>query len=112
MSKPLLKFFDPKLETQLRTDASLRAIAGVLMQKHDNQLLPVGYFSRLTKDAETRYAIYDLEVLAAIELMEYFDDLLIGHHFTLLTDNRAVSFIRNKKDLKGRLARVALFMEE
>jgi hypothetical protein len=112
LNKPLIKFFDPNLDTELRTDASLKALAGVLVQKHGITFFPVGYFSRLTKETESKYAIYDLEIMAAIESMQYFNDLLIGHFFVLVTDNRAVSFIRNKKDLNGRLSRAALYMQE
>jgi hypothetical protein len=84
----------------MRTDASLKALPGVLIQKHENIFFPVGYLSRLTKQTENKNAIYDLEIMAAIESMRYFNDLLIGHFFVLVTDNRDVSFIRNKKDLK------------
>ena len=77
-----------------------------------NHWFPVGYFSRLLSDTEKRWAIYDLEILAAFDSMQYFADLLLAHNFTLITDNRAVSFIRKKKDLNGKLARYALFMEE
>jgi len=111
-NKPFLKLFDPKLETELRSDASLKGLGGALVQKHDKKFYPAGYFSRSLIDAETRYPIYDLEIMAAIESMTYFNDLLLGHYFKLVVDNRAVSFIRNKRDLNGRLARHALYLEE
>jgi hypothetical protein len=66
----LLRFFVTKLEIELRCDATFIGIAGILMQKHNNSFYPCGYYSRLTEDAETRYAIYDLEVLIAIESMQ------------------------------------------
>ena len=111
-NKPYLVYFDPNRETQLSVDASLIGLGGALTQKHGDIWLPVGYYSRLLNETERKYAIYDLEVMAAIESMNYFNDLLIGHYFTLITDNRAVSFIRKKKQLNGRLARIAMFLEE
>ncbi len=72
----MLRFFDPKLETELRWDAALKGIAVVLMQKYNNNFYPCGYYSILTKDAETLYAIYDLEALAAIVSMQYFDYII------------------------------------
>jgi putative transposase len=36
----------------------------------------------------------------------------LGHYFKLVVDNKAVSFIKNKKDLNGRLARHALYLQE
>jgi hypothetical protein len=71
-NKPFLRFFDPNLETELRTDASLKGLAGALMQRYDNHFYPCGYFSRLLNDSEKNYPIYDLEVMAAFESMNYF----------------------------------------
>ena len=33
---PVLKYFDPKLDTKLSVDASKSGLEGVLLQKHDN----------------------------------------------------------------------------
>jgi hypothetical protein len=53
-SKPVLNIFNPELETELHTDASLHAYAAVLMQRNleDGQLHPVHYMSKKTTDPE------------------------------------------------------------
>ena len=112
IERPVLAHFDEKLETELRTDASLIGLGAVLVQKHDKGFKPVGYYSRLIRGSECNYGIYDLEILALTESLKFFRDMLHGIRFVHVCDNRAVSFIKSKKDLRGRLARAAMQMEE
>ena len=81
-SNPFVVYFDPNRKTRVYSDASIVGLGGAIKQnfRADKDIwLPCGYFSRLLKDAETRYSIYDLECMAAIETIEYFDDMLDGH---------------------------------
>ncbi len=66
----------------------------------------------MIRGSELNYGIYDLEILAAVVAMKFFRDMLHGIHFKLVCDNRAVSFIKNKKDLSGRIARAVMYMQE
>lgn len=104
-SQPVLRIFNPNLETQLHTDASTLGIAGVLMQKEDNLIRPVAYFSRRTTEAESKYHSYDLETLAMVESVEHFRMYLYGLHFTIYTDCNSVRATALKKDLHPRVAR-------
>jgi hypothetical protein len=45
-SRPLLVIYDPNRETQLHTDASSKGIASILLQKFENELKPVMYYTR------------------------------------------------------------------
>ena len=112
MSKPILAHYDPKRLTRLDCDASLTGISGILMQHYENGYKPIGFYSRLLRGAEKNYAIYDLEVLAVVQSLKHFRDMLWGIKFILYTDNQAVSYVKNKKDLIGRLARARMDMEE
>ena len=51
-------------ELQVNTDARSKAIAGAIHQVVQGQLQPLGFFSRRTSSAESRYSTYDLELLA------------------------------------------------
>ena len=62
-----------------------------MTQVFDDREFPIGYFSRCTRGAEKNYPIYDLEVLAALESVLYFKDLLENIRFELIVDNRALS---------------------
>ena len=48
MWKKKLLLYDPSFDTELHTDAYSLGIAGILLQKHDDNLMPVIYFSRST----------------------------------------------------------------
>ena len=49
------------------TDASAIGLGAVLEQKWDDEWLPVAFWSRKLKDAETRYSATDLEWLAVVD---------------------------------------------
>ena len=53
---PVLKYFDPELDTKLSVDASKSSLGGVLLQKHDNDWFPVTYASRAMTPCERSYA--------------------------------------------------------
>ncbi len=44
--------------------------------------------------------------------MKFFRDMLHGINFKLVWDNRAVSSIKNNKDLSGRIVRALMYMQE
>src|SRR5262249_350025 len=69
-SAPVLRHYDPELETMIETDASDGVVAGILSQKHDNQWFPVAYFSKTMSPAECNYMIHDKEMLAIVKSLE------------------------------------------
>ena len=62
----------------LNTDASAFAISAVLLQKHGKNLLPIAYFSKALRKAETRYPAIQLELKARGSLRE--GDICIQKH--------------------------------
>jgi len=76
------------------TDASKNGLGAVLLQESrtDKQLHPVGYWSRATRGAESRYAAIELEILAVAEACcNIWYHLLAGRVDTeLWCDNAAV----------------------
>lgn len=66
-SKPVLQIFSPERETELHTDASARGLAGMLLQRgDDNQFHLVYAVSRTTSDTEAGYHSGKLEMLAIV----------------------------------------------
>ena len=59
---PILKHFDPTLETILETDASNYVVSGILSQKHLKNvklvLHPLAYLSEKMSPAECNYGIF------------------------------------------------------
>ena len=62
VESPVLKYYDPKADTELQCDASDQGLGACLMQ--DGQ--PVCYASRAMTSAETNYAHIEKELLAIV----------------------------------------------
>jgi len=73
-SAPILRHFDPELETLVETDASDYVTSGILSQKHleNNKLVlhSVAFISEKMTPAEYNYGIGDKELLAIINALE------------------------------------------
>lgn len=85
---PVLAMPEFDKNTELRTDTSQVAIGVSLMQADDiNKLHLIAYFSRKPRGAETKYSASDLETLAVLESIKYFDAYLNRRRFTVLTNH-------------------------
>ena len=92
----------------VETDASDSAVAATLSQNGK----PVAFFSRTLQSGERKQPSIEKEAAAIVESIRRWRHLLIGKHFTLITDQRSVSFmfdrtckgrIKNDKILRWRL---------
>ena len=64
----MLAYFNPDLETWVKSDALDYVIAAVLSQKHHNGMLrPVAFMSKKMSSAKCNYKIYDKKLLAIIQ---------------------------------------------
>lgn len=109
-SPPVLAHFDPKRETELRTDASSVGLSAVLCQKHGSYFKPVYYASRVTNSAERNYAPTVLEAKAIIWAVKKLEPYLANVQFTIISDHSSLQFLSSSK-LKGKLGRYALFLQ-
>ena len=80
-SAPILRHFDPNLETILECNASDYVVSGILSQKHPHYdpnttektrftLHPVAFMSEKMSPAECNYGIDDKELLAIVVALE------------------------------------------
>jgi hypothetical protein len=98
---------------ELHTDASMHGIGGILLQNQkDGTLRPICYYSRQTNTAEQHYHSYELETLAVVESMRRFRIYLLGNHFTVITDCKALRSTMTKKELIPRIGRWRLLTQE
>lgn len=84
-SYPVLRLYNPNAESELHTDASLIALAAILLQKQESGLMAVVYFSQATNKAETNYHSFELEMLAMVKAIERFHIYLYGIPFTVVS---------------------------
>ena len=77
---------------ELHTDASDKALSGVLFQKVDGVNRPVAFYSRWFNSAEENYSATDRELLAIIASLKHFCHYVSGMVFTVLTDHQPLTY--------------------
>ena len=108
LSAPILRHYDPRLESILETDASDGVVAGILSQLHpDGEWHPVAFFSKTMAPAECNYEIHDKEMLAIIRSLSQWRAELQGAStkVRIYTDHKALEYFMTKKELTSRQAR-------
>lgn len=112
-SRPVLMIFKYGLETEVHTDASKQALAGILFQRNpeDNQFHPVQYMSMKTSKYEENWSSYELEVYAIVMAPRKWRVYLLGSPFKLITDCKAFQDTMNKKNIP-KVARWALELQQ
>ena len=97
---PCLAYYDVKLPTVVKADASSYGIGGAIWQKHGERLLPVAFCSRVLSDTERRYAQIEKELLACVWVCNKFSRYLHGRpDFILETDHKPLIPLISQKDL-------------
>lgn len=107
-SPPILRIPDFDNEFILQTDASAKAVGGVLLQVEDGVRMPIAYFSHRLTEPEEKLSTYELECLGAILSMEHFRPFLEYKEFLLETDNMALSWLLSHPRQQGRIGRWVL----
>jgi len=89
----------------LVTDASGRGIGAVLQVERDGEWMPAAFFSRQTREPETRYSASELEALAVVAVVKHFSSYLYGRDFVVYTDHKPLCALLTSDHLNGRLKR-------
>ena len=74
--------FDDKLV--IHTDASHSQLGAVITQKGK----PIAFYSRKLNDAQTRYTTTEKELLAIVETLKEFRNILLGQKIKVYTDHK------------------------
>jgi len=115
ITAPILKHYDPELQSKIETDASDGVIAGILSQLYpDGEWYPVAYFSKTMAPAEYNYGIHDKEMLAIVRSLDQWRPELQGtaKRVQIYTDHKALEYFMTTKQLTGRQARWAEALAE
>jgi hypothetical protein len=109
----LLSHPDFSKQFTLTTDASGLGLGAVLSQLDDSNVeRPVQFISRGLSKAEVNYTVTELECLAIVFSVKKLRHYLVGRKFVLFTDHSALTYLFNQVDIRGRLVRWILALQE
>ena len=104
-STPILPFPDVKEPFILYTDATLTAMAAVLTQVQNGKERAICYASKAFSKSQTNCSATKRELLAIVTFTRHFKHYLLGRKFKIITDHRALHWLRILKDPDGLTAR-------
>ncbi len=78
---------------------------GILIQERNGKPQPIAYASRLCTTAERKYSVTERETLPVIYCLEKWRDIILGYSIRVWTDHTAIQHLFKHKNLRGRLAR-------
>ena len=96
------------------TDGCASGISGVVSQGENWQSARVAaFYSAKLNPAQQNYPVYEIEMLAGVEMMLRHQDLLQGVKFKWVTDHKGLTHLLNQKNLSGRqprwMEKIAIF---
>jgi len=103
-----LHHFNPEVACEITCDASTIGWSATLKQEGNVIAFNSGRFT----DTQSRYAAHEREALGALAACERFRYYVIGGPLTLITDSKAISWLRKSKELTPKLFRWAMRLEE
>jgi len=98
----------------VETNASGRAIGGVLLQEQEGKWKPIAFLSRTMQPAERNYEIYDKELLAIVDALTKWKQYLLDtkEPFEVWTDHENLKYFREPHKLNRRQARWYLKLQD
>jgi RNase H-like domain found in reverse transcriptase/Reverse transcriptase (RNA-dependent DNA polymerase)/Integrase zinc binding domain len=107
----MLSFPDYALVFEIYTDASKRQIGSVIVQRNPDGSLraPIAFFSRKMTPTQQRYTVMEQELLAIVETLRTYRNMLYGYPLVIFTDHKNLTFDRFASD---RVNRWRLYVQE
>jgi len=110
---PILRTPDWNKPFLVYCDASEEAVGNTLSQLDENgHDHPIHFASRQLTSTEKNYTMTKQEGLVVIFSLKKFRHYLLGYKAKIVTDHKALTYLVNKPNPSGRLARWLLLMEE
>ena len=101
----LLRYPDFSKEFEIHTDASQSQIGAVIAQADK----PIAFYSRRLTDCQTRYTTTERELLAIVETLKEFRNILLGQKIVIHTDHKNLTYDSFNTD---RVMKWRLILEE
>lgn len=85
----------------LQVDASDSASGAVVHQLVKKELQPLGFYSKSFTETQKKYSTYERELLAIYQSVKYFQHMLEGRPFVILTDHKPLIYAFNQSSSKA-----------
>ena len=112
VSAPIVVAPDWELPFKLMCDVSDFAIGAVLGQKRERIFQVIYYESRTLNEAQLNYATKENKFLEIVFAFDKFRPYLIGNKVIVHTDHLAIKYLITKNNVKPRLIRWVLLLQE
>lgn len=110
---PILQIFNGEKPIVICTDASRIGLAAILKQPDETGFLhPVAYFSKKLSQTQLRKDAIYIECLAIKEAIVYWQHLLIGKEFTVLSDHKPLENLNIKARPDTALGELVIFLSQ
>ncbi len=96
----------------LESDASSTGVGAVLSVTRENGNVPVAFFSRQLRGAQSRYSAQELEGLGVYEAIRHFAYFLYGKKFTVVTDHKGLVNMMTGRQFNRRIHNWCLKLTE
>nr|GFC56723.1 reverse transcriptase domain-containing protein [Tanacetum cinerariifolium] len=97
---------------ELMCDASDYAVGAVLGKRIEKHFWPIHYASKIINQAKANYTTTEKEMLVVVYAFKKFRSYLIMNKSIVYTDHSALKYLFAKKDVKARLLRWILLLQE
>src|SRR6266481_6074793 len=95
----------------IQTDASGLGLGAVLVQVVNGERKPCSFISRNLIGAENNYSATELECLAVVWSVQKFRTFVECRNFVIETDHKALKWLMDMKDPRGRLGRWVMILQ-
>ena len=111
--EPVVQMPDLNRTFIVRSDASDKAMAALLIQENDQgQRVVIEYFSKKFSECQSRYATVEKEATAVKFAIDRWQVYLKGRHFVLETDHKPLVWLKTMASRNNKLARMAIELSE
>jgi hypothetical protein len=100
---------------ELEVDASGFAMGAILLQKkEDSKKHPIAYYSKTLSTAERNYNVYDLKLLAIVNVLDHWRPYLAGspHKIIIHSDHQNLLYWKEPHKISRHVAREVLMLSE
>ena len=109
---PIMAKPDWNKEFEIMCDASDYAMGAVLGQRADKVFRAIYYAIKTFNEAQENYSTTEKEMLTIVFACEKFRPYILGSHIIIHTDHAAIKYLMAKKEVKPRLIRWVLLLQE